>query len=176
MGCVFDHPLSPMLFNDLWCLSNENVHTLSLGAARPSDFDEHLKSMPYLGDDAKRAETIGAIEARLSEEMERVLGREWTKGWNVGLPWYTDVPGEINVFEILRLGNLARAYDMVEYGKMRYNLLGKGDHWFGGNKAEKLRDMGAALADCPVAGAIPEALAKAHKILSGEEVKRLGSH
>ena len=35
-------PLSPMVFNDLFCLSHSQVHTLSLGAARPSDFDEHL--------------------------------------------------------------------------------------------------------------------------------------
>ena len=32
------HPLSPMVFNDLFCLSHPQVHTLSLGAAKPSDF------------------------------------------------------------------------------------------------------------------------------------------
>ncbi len=39
-------PLSPMVFNDLFCLSHPQVHTLSLGAAQPADFDEHLKVLP----------------------------------------------------------------------------------------------------------------------------------
>src|SRR5579883_424845 len=30
-------PLSPMVFNDLFCLSHSQVHTLSLGAAKPQD-------------------------------------------------------------------------------------------------------------------------------------------
>jgi len=38
-------PLRPIVFNDLFCLSHPQVHTLSVGAARPSDFDEHLKSV-----------------------------------------------------------------------------------------------------------------------------------
>ncbi|HEY9825128.1 MAG TPA: aldo/keto reductase, partial [Stenomitos sp.] len=38
-------PLSPMVFNDLFCLSHPQIHTLSIGAARPSDFDEHLKAL-----------------------------------------------------------------------------------------------------------------------------------
>ena len=36
-------PLSPLAFNDLWCLANMDVHTLSLGAAVPSDFDAHVE-------------------------------------------------------------------------------------------------------------------------------------
>ncbi len=32
-------PLSPMVFNNLFCLSRFQVHTLSLGASRPTDFD-----------------------------------------------------------------------------------------------------------------------------------------
>jgi predicted aldo/keto reductase-like oxidoreductase len=36
-------PLSPMQFNDLYCLRRPEVHTLSIGAARPADFDEHVR-------------------------------------------------------------------------------------------------------------------------------------
>jgi predicted aldo/keto reductase-like oxidoreductase len=35
-------PLTPMQFNDLYCLAQPGVHTLSCGAARPTDFDEHV--------------------------------------------------------------------------------------------------------------------------------------
>jgi predicted aldo/keto reductase-like oxidoreductase len=38
-------PLSPMQFNDLYCLAREEVHTLSCGAAKPCDFDEHVRAL-----------------------------------------------------------------------------------------------------------------------------------
>ena len=40
-------PLSPMIFNDLYCLARPEVHTLSIGASRPSDFDEHIRALEY---------------------------------------------------------------------------------------------------------------------------------
>jgi hypothetical protein len=37
-------PLSPLAFNDVWLWAHEDpvLHTLVVGAARPSDFDEHV--------------------------------------------------------------------------------------------------------------------------------------
>ena len=40
-------PLSPMQFNDLYCLARPQVHTLSIGAARPADFDEHIAALAH---------------------------------------------------------------------------------------------------------------------------------
>src|SRR5579872_1093004 len=40
-------PLSPMQFNDLYCLARPQVHTLSCGAARPDDFDEHVRALEF---------------------------------------------------------------------------------------------------------------------------------
>src|SRR5262249_14683995 len=37
-------PLTPMQFNDLYCLARPQVDTLSCGAARPADFDEHVEA------------------------------------------------------------------------------------------------------------------------------------
>src|ERR1700749_582113 len=93
-------PLTPMQFNDLYCLAREEVHTLSCGAAKPTDFDEHVKALEYYD---KIPETIMPVEARLRDEMKRVLGADWCARWFEGLPNYNDVPGEINVSEILRL-------------------------------------------------------------------------
>jgi len=40
-------PLTPMQFNDLYCLARPEVHTLSCGASRPTDFDEHVAALKY---------------------------------------------------------------------------------------------------------------------------------
>jgi len=42
-----------------------------------------------------------------------------------GLPNYVDVPGQINVSEILRLWTYGKPLGLIEWGKMRYNLLAR---------------------------------------------------
>ena len=66
------------------------------------------------------------------------------------------------------LWSLAKAYDMVEYAKMRYNLLGNGGSWFPGYKADKLVDgevsegeLLAALKDYPHADRVAPILEEA---------------
>ena len=165
-------PYHPMVFNGLFCLSRPEVHTLSCGAARPTDFDIHLQTAE-LSDRA--AEIATPIAEELDKELERVLGKEWLETWHVGLPAWDKTPGEVNIPWILRLRNLALAFDMLEYGKMRYNLLGHGDHWFPGNKADKLTDID--LRDClqrsPHRTRIPALLAETHELLVGAERNRL---
>jgi len=114
-------PLTPMQFNDLYCLARKEVHTLSCGAVRPSDFDEHIAVLKFYD---QIPETIAPIEQRLRAEMERVLGADWCARWFEGLPNFNNMPGEINVSEILRLWTYAKSLDLVAWGKMRYNLLG----------------------------------------------------
>ena len=165
-------PLSPMVFNDLFCLSHPQVHTLSIGAAKPTDFDEHLKTLELL-DNA--AEILPPIISRLESEAINILGEDWVKTWETNLPTWEETPGEVNMRVILWLLNLALAYDMIDYGKMRYNLLGQADHWFPGNRADRLDelDLRECLVNSPQAEKIPQMLAKAHDILGSAEIKRL---
>ncbi|MFB2937707.1 aldo/keto reductase [Aerosakkonemataceae cyanobacterium BLCC-F154] len=166
------YPLSPMVFNDLFCLNHSQVHTLSLGAAKPTDFDEHLKTLPLLD---QADEILPPILARLETEAMKVLGENWVKTWHIGLPYQEETPGNINIPVILWLRNLALAYDMYDYAKMRYNLLGNASHWFPGNKADRVKqfDLRQCLINSPHADRIPALLEEAHQLLGGEEVKRL---
>lgn len=165
-------PLSPMVFNDLFCLSHSQVHTLSLGAAKPQDFDEHLKTLELLDN---TSEILLPILARLDQVAIATLGEDWVKTWHVNLPTFQQTPGFVNIPIILWLLNLALAYDLVEYAKMRYNLLGLGSHWFPGNKADNLHnlDLRQSLSRSPHAEKIPALLAQAHQMLGGEAVQRL---
>jgi uncharacterized protein len=165
-------PLSPMQFNDLYCLARPEVHTLSCGVARPGDFDDHVRALEHYD---RLTEVVVPIERRLRAEMQRTLGEDWCRRWAEGLPEYFDVPGEINVSEILRLWTYAKSLDLVDWGKMRYNLLGHGDHWFPGENALKAQqcDLRAVLGRSPFADRIPAMLDEAHRLLVGPPQKRI---
>lgn len=165
-------PLHPMVWNGLFCLLRPEVHTLSCGIARPEEFDIHLEMVELL---PRAAELVPPIEQRLLEEMARTLGDGWAATWHEGLPKVEETPGEVSVEWILRLRNLAIAFDMVEYGKMRYNLLGNGGSWFQGQQAGDFDEAALlqALAHSPHREKIPGYLREAHEMFKGEDVKRL---
>lgn len=173
-------PLSPMVFNNLFCLSHPQVHTLSVGAARPEDFDEHLKTLPLLD---CAADYLPAIQRRLEQAALEAFDREfgpgegqaWLRTWEQGLPSPEEVPGNISIRTIVWLWNLVKAFDLVNYGKMRYNLLGNGGHWFPGKRGDQLTelDLRPCLAKSPHPDRILHILTEAHQILAGSQVKRL---
>ena len=66
---------------------------------------------------------------------------------------------------------------MTEYGKMRFNLLGNGGHWFPGAAPEALAEvnadeLAAAVSDSPHADRLPALLRESVDLLAGEKVKR----
>jgi uncharacterized protein len=165
-------PLSPMVFNDLFCLSHPEVHTLSVGAARPEDFDEHLKVLDLLD---QASEVLPPIVAQLEQAAIERLGQDWYHTWRQGLPSLEETPGRMNIAMILWLRNLAIAYDMTEFAKFRYNLLDAGGHWFPGGKADRVdpKALQTCLAKSPYAQQIPELLRQTHELLGGEQRQRL---
>lgn len=165
-------PLHPIVFNSLFCLSRPEVHTLSCGIAKPEEFDIQMDAVARL-DQAQ--ELVAPIVKRLDDEKRRVLGDAWVDTWEEGLPEWHETPNEINIPWILRLHDLAVTFDMVEFAKMRYNLLGNGGHWFPGRQAADIDqvDLTDCLRNSPHRDVIPGILRETHDMLVGEARKRL---
>ena len=165
-------PLTPMQFNDLYCLARPEVHTLSLGAAKPSDFDEHIAGLKHY---EQAAQAVESIDRRLREEMERVLGAEWCRRWWAGLPEFVAVPGEVNLVEILRIWTYAKPLELTEWAKFRYNMLGNADHWFPGEHVEKLdwSRLNEVIGRSPFADRLAGILREAHDLFHDVPVQRL---
>ncbi len=128
-------PLHPIVFNDLFCLRNKNVHTISVGIAKEQDFNLHLEAVSLL---SESDQYIPKILNRLQEESINSLGTEWYKSWDKNLPNWQNTPGGINIPVLLWLSNLIDSFDLEEFAESRYQLLGNGSHWFPGNNANLL--------------------------------------
>jgi len=131
----FCKPLHPIVFNDLICLRNQNVHTLSVGIAKETDFALHLEAVSLLSESEKY---VPKIINKLRQESINSLGLEWHQNWNRNLPSWEYTPGNINIPVLLWLSNLIDWLGMEGYARARYQLLGNGSHWFPGFNANLL--------------------------------------
>ena len=171
-------PLHPIVFNDLFCLKDPRVHTISVGASRPEDLDLHLEAVSRLKDSSI---LIAPVQERLQLAAAEALGHDWLGSWRQGLPSWQDTPGEINLPVLLWLHNLLEAWDLESYARARYRLLGSGGHWFAGSNADALGDtiddaqLLNVLGNSPWRDRIPGILRTLKVRLAGESQMRLSS-
>ena len=125
--------LEPIQYGPLWLMSHEHmdehnapIHTMSIGAGRPSDLDEPFVTAYMF---AKRREEMLAkvknVAKRLKDQENNVLGKEWMQNWHKGLRNCLTENDAYEFGQIVWCHNLIKAFGMLDYAKDRYAMFDK---------------------------------------------------
>ncbi len=117
-------PLTPIQFNARFCLRSPLVHTLSFGMTEPEHVEEMQGALPA---SVPLTEQELAIQRRLDAQVDALSSYE-------GYELEGD-PSGINIPEVLRFRRMVECFDMVDFGKYRYNMFSPGSEWFWGELA-----------------------------------------
>ncbi len=160
-------PLTPIQFNDLFCLQRPEIHTISIGAARLSDFEDHLNALTRIGDH----EMVQSIYQQWKQLMKRATGHSRPDALWPKLPPWEQTPGYINISMILWLYNLTQGWDLLKFSQCRYRMLGQDMPWVSGMNGATARqyDLGGVAEQAGIpAEELIRMLEKAHVVLEDQ--------
>ncbi len=160
------HPFSPLELNYRFLLSDRRITTLSVGPANPAELTAPLGVADR--DEPLTPMEVEAMERLQAQELD-ALGTDRCSQCYACLP----CPENIHIPEVLRLRNLAVAYEMTDYSQYRYQMFENAGHWFVGVKGNRCTSCGECLPRCPEQLDIPALLFDSHKHLNGSPRRRL---
>ena len=160
------YPYSPLELSYRFLLADNRITTLSIGPANPEELREPLRISDHDGE--LTSAEISAFQ-QLENHQKVALESDKCSQCYACLP----CPENINIPEVLRLRNLAVAYDMTDYGQYRYGMFENAGHWFPGMKGNRCTECGDCLPRCPEKLDIPALLEDAHQKLNGKAGRRL---
>jgi predicted aldo/keto reductase-like oxidoreductase len=149
-------PLTPITFNARFCLRTPLVQTVCFGVHQKEHFEELRGVLPVsvpmtLGEQ----EILARLDARLSvDPLSAYDGYELLGD-----------PSGINVPEVLRFRRMLKCYDMLDFGRYRYNMFTPGSDWFGGEYATPENIAKLDLSRVPDEIPVKEMLAETHAAL-----------
>jgi len=149
-------PLTPIQWNARFCLRLPAVHTLSFGMTASQHFEEMDGIFPT-------SIPLGAADLRTQQHLDERLLMDPHSAYD-GYELSND-PSGINIPEVLRFRRMLKCYDMLAFGKYRYNMFQAKGHWFPGAFASPENVARVDTSRVPVGVPLLEMLTETHKAL-----------
>lgn len=120
--------LEPIQYGSMWLFTlsereNASAHTISCGAARPSDLDEPaVAAYLYANKKEETLQKVKNVQSRLTQAQIDSLGEDWVNTWHVGVP-NIDNDDYIYPFgQMVWLYNLIKSFGMLSFASERYGV------------------------------------------------------
>lgn len=120
--------MEPMFFGSQWLFTHQDrdydnvgIHTISVGAARPSDLDEPaVAAIMYSLNKQDIVDKVETVAKRLHDAEIDALGEDWAKSWWHGVPNCDTVNDAYQFGQMVWLYNVIKSWGMLEFARDRY--------------------------------------------------------
>lgn len=128
--------MEPLEYGCMWLWHHHDhagfgrVHTIGVGAARPSDLDQAVIAA-ISSETEEYKQSFGVVYERIEERKKQIFGDKWTKSWHVGLPNYSQCEeGGYQIGNMVWLFNCIQVYGALDFAKDRYaTLISNASNW-----------------------------------------------